>query len=74
MTKNISCRRELFKALALLLTNLTEKRYTQKLVRDTYVQWENSSFVSNMSFGEFLQKMYCPTAEDQELIKNSKVH
>jgi hypothetical protein len=73
MTKDINCRRELFKALGLLLSANTNKKFTQKLIRDTYKQWFESSFTSNMSFGEFLQKMYGSTAEDQA-IKSMKVH
>jgi len=71
MTKDINCRRELFKAIALLLSINTNKLFTQKLIRDTYKQWLESSFTSNMCFGEFLQKMYGAT---EDPIKISKVH
>jgi hypothetical protein len=74
MNKNISCRRELYKAISILLSMATNKRFTQKLVRDTYNQWLGSSFVATMSFGEFLQKMYCFTPDEQNLIKQSKIH
>jgi hypothetical protein len=55
---NIHKSAELFKAVAILMTQLTGSRFTIKETRAAYYIWLNSNFVETLPFGDFIQKMF----------------
>lgn len=54
----IKTRHQLFKALALAMTELRGERVTIKAVRAAFDKWRHSTMPQAMSFGEFLLKVY----------------
>ncbi len=63
--KVIQKKTELWKAIQILLKELTGENMPLKEIRSTYNKWLDSSFVSAMPYGEFVMKLYwTPLAYD----------
>ncbi len=56
--KTIQKKTELWKAIQVLLKELTGENIPVKEIRSTYDKWLGSSFVSTMPYGEFVMKLY----------------
>jgi hypothetical protein len=52
--KTINNRTELYRAIALLISQRSGKKVTMKGIRAAYTTWQKSSFVRSMSFAEFV--------------------
>lgn len=56
--RKVYCRAELWKTIADLLTIKSGKKVAIKMVRDSYKKWYGSTFVTTMSFSDFVQKLF----------------
>lgn len=56
--KAVYLKEELWKTIQTLLLELTGDKIPLKEIRSTYPKWLKSSFSQQMSYGEFVMKLY----------------